>query len=162
MGVTLRSRIASARRAYKQHPSNARLRAYLTLKARAGVFDPRMCSFYDVDAHVNAECKKAICRAFAAGLVPTSTTGGKHAPGSYHGKRRAVDIGVRRPGDPREGAKLLTFQRKEFWRARRGKIRPVELIGPINNLTILRGSRTSLAEGAPLETLHDNHVHEAY
>jgi hypothetical protein len=142
--------------------TNARLRVYLTLKARAGRFDPRMCDYFGVSPRVNAACKKAICRAYAAGLVPTSTTGGQHAPGSLHYEERAVDIGCRNPSSARERKRLRTFHRKEFWRARNGKIRPTELIGPHNDMTILRGRRTTLPEGSSLEQAHDNHVHEGY
>lgn len=148
----------------KSDISQARLRAYLTAKARAGRFDPRMCAYYKVSPRVNIGCKRAICRAFVAGLVPTSTTGGHHAPGSYHGKGRAVDFGLRQElvGTTRGMNRLKTFQRKEYWRARHNKLHPVELIGPINALVILQGRVSPLQEGAALENQHDTHVHEAY
>jgi hypothetical protein len=52
------------------------------------------------------------------------------------------------------------FQRAEF--RRRLKTRAVELIGPINDLVVLGGLAQPLAEGAPLEQQHDNHVHGAF
>ena len=145
------------------------LRLWLTAKARAGKFDPRMCAYYGVSPKVNADCRKAICRAYAAGLVPTSTlrTG---SGGSYHNQRdangdgRGVDFGLRRQlvGTQRGLARMIKFQRQEHWRRRAGKIDPIELIGPDNRLIVLRGRETDLAEGTGLEQQHDNHVHEAY
>jgi hypothetical protein len=50
---------------------------------------------------MDAPCKRFIVRGYAAGLVPTSTTGGQHASGSFHkqkdaaGRGRAVDLGLR-------------------------------------------------------------------
>jgi hypothetical protein len=161
--MTDKERLWHARVELRKHPhSSERLRWYLRAKARLGRFDKRMCSYYGVDPNVNEGCKRAICRAYAAGLVPTSTTGGVHAATSYHSQHRAVDIGVRHPGNPKEARKLARFQRREWTRRRRGKIHPVELIGPINNLIVLRGHSTSIPEGSDLEQMHDNHVHEAY
>lgn len=121
---------------------------------------------------VNAGCRAAICRAYAAGLVPTSTTGGRHSERSFHkrknarGEGQAVDIGLRRDlvGTPIGANRLATFQRKEHWRFHNRKLRHdlVELIGPTNTLAVLRDVETDLAEGTALETQHDNHVHEAY
>lgn len=149
-----------------------RLRRWLTVKARLGRYDARMCAYYDVDPRVTPACQKAICRAYAAGLVPTSTTGGRHSQFSFHkqrdgyGRGRAVDIGNRRSlaGTAKGIQRLATFQRKEFWRAANGKLRPrpIELIGPRNDRIILRGQATSLTEGDALEQQHDDHVHEAY
>ncbi len=170
--MTLRQQLARARAEYIANPSNARLRAFLTLKARLGMFDERMCGFFRVDPKVNAGCRAAICRAYAAGLVPTSTTGGQHAPGSFHkqnnarGEGLAVDIGLRSDlvGTPAGANRLATFQRKEHWRFHNGKLKHdlVELIGPTNTLAVLRDVETDLVEGTPLENQHDNHVHEAY
>lgn len=170
--MTLRQRLARARAEYIANPSNARLRTLLTLKARLGMFDKRMCGFFGVDSKVNAGCRAAICRAYAAGLVPTSTTGGQHAPGSFHkqknarGEGLAVDIGLRSHlvGTASGANRLARFQRKEHWRFHNGKLKHdlVELIGPTNTLAVLRDIETDLAEGTPLENQHDNHVHEAY
>ena len=145
------------------------LRVVLAVKARAGRFDARMCSYYGVSPNVNDGCRKAICRAYAAGLVPTSTLR-SGSSGSYHNRRDAkrrglaVDFGLRRElvGTSKGRARMVTFQRKEHWRRRKGKIRPVELIGPDNRLIVLRDRETDLSEGAALEEQHDNHVHEAY
>lgn len=140
------------------------LRAYLTAKAKAGRFDKRMCAYYHVSPNVNLGCRRAICRAYAIGLVPTSTTDGHHARGSYHSRGRAVDLGLRREliGTKKGAARLRIFQRKEYWRAGKRRIHPMELIGPDNGLIYLRGRKTHLREGQPLEQQHDNHVHEAY
>lgn len=140
------------------------LRAVLTAKARLGRYDARMLGYYNVPQIDSPGCRKAICRAYAAGLVPTATTNGTHATHSFHKLRRAVDFGVRRElvGTAKGQARLVKFQRKELWRATRGKIDPIELIGPTNDQVILVGRRTSLPEGSPLEQQHDNHVHEAY
>src|SRR4051794_28714118 len=125
------------------------LRAYLTAKAKAGRFDSRMCQYYGVSSHVNLACRKAICRGYAAGLVPTSTRGGHHANHSYHDDGRAVDLGLRRElvGTKKGSARLRIFQRKEYWRMRQRRIRPLELLGPSNSLAVLNGRRTHLSEG---------------
>lgn len=156
--------LSQARKRYMAKPTKAALRTYLNVKAKAGVFDRRMCADYGVPVPMNASVRKAICRAWVAGLVPTATSNGTHAPGSYHKTGQAVDFGLRPPevGTLAGLNKLITFQRKEFWRARVGKIKPVELIGPTNNLVILRGGRSPLVEGTTLEQMHDTHVHEAY
>lgn len=163
--MTLKQRIKKARAAYTRKRSGARLRAYLKLKALAGRFDKRMCAYYGVSPDVNAGCKRAICRAYVGGLVPTSTTGGVHSATSFHSKGQAVDFGLRRDeiGTQKGLRKMQTFQRKELWRFRNKKLRRlVELIGPNNNRIVLRGRETDLAEGDTLEQMHDNHVHEAY
>jgi len=148
--------------------SNEALKTLLTLKAKAGRWDERYCLYYGPDPNVEPAVKQYITRAYAAGLVPTSTTSGGHAPGSFHfqkgpnGGGRAADVGLRRELiGTIEGTDLMQrFQRKEF--ARRAKTKPVELIGPINNLVILGGAPTALAEGNALEDAHDNHVHGAF
>lgn len=159
------SALSRARAAYIDHPSDARLRAYLTLKARVGLYDRRMLAYYGVPHVDNRDVQKAVCRAYAAGLVPTATTNGQHAPGSYHRLGRAVDFGLRRTliGTRKGQARLATFQRKELWRATNGRrIVFVELIGPTNTQNILRTVRQTLPEGSALEDQHDNHVHEAF
>lgn len=158
------SALSRARAAYVDHPSDARLRVYLTLKAKAGRYDRRMLGYYGVPHISSRGCQQAICRAYAAGLVPTATTNGGHAPSSYHYQGKAVDFGLRRllVGTHEGATRLVTFQRKEMWRRDHGKIHPVELIGPTNALAVLRGHKTALQEGTPLEQQHDNHVHEAY
>jgi len=170
--TTLTEQLDEARAAFVKHPTNARLRAFLTLKARLGRFDKRMCMHFAVDPNVNAGCRAAICRAYAAGLVPTSTTGGIHAPGSFHkrknaqGEGEAVDFGLRRDliGTAKGARLLANFQLKEHERFHNHKLHHdlVELIGPTNTLVVLRDVETDLAEGTTLENQHDNHVHEAY
>jgi len=169
--MTLKQRLKKARAAYMARRSSTNLRRYLRLKATAGRFDSRMCSYYGVSPKVNPACRRAICRAYAAGLVPTSTTGGKHAPGSYHtqlnsrGEGRGIDLGLRRDevGTQKGLKRMETFQRKELWRFRHGKLpQMAELIGPNNFRIVLRGVETNLVEGNALEQAHDNHVHEGY
>lgn len=161
---TRKQRYRRSLKLYRQRASNARLRALLKAKGRLGWFDPRMCAYNGVAYDISKGCKKAIARGYGAGLVPTSTTGGTHAPGSYHGQHRAVDLGVRREliGTQKAFKRLARFQRAEFRRRQRRQITPIELIGPDNSKIVLRGSATSLAEGSALEDAHDNHVHEAY
>jgi hypothetical protein len=156
--------LSRARAAYVDHPTDARLRTYLNAKARLGIYDKRMLGYYGVPYIANRGCQKAICRAYAAGLVATATTNGTHAATSYHKLGKAVDFGLRRTliGTRKGADRLVTFQRKEMWRRDHHKIRPVELIGPTNSQVVLRGHKTALAEGTPLEQMHDNHVHEAY
>lgn len=147
------------RRRYLARRSNPRLVAYLKAKARLGLFDERMCAHWGVSPKVNKRCKRFICRAYKRGLVPTSTTGGKHAAGSYHPRGMAVDVGGRR-GDRKAALRKRRFQEAEF--KARTRYLPIELIGPINNMIILKGQVTSLTEGSPLEEQHDDHVHGAF
>jgi hypothetical protein len=166
--MTLRERAIRARREYIQNPTRALLRAYLIIQAKRGKWDKRMCRYYGVSPHVNPGCRRAIVRAYAHGLVPTSTL--RSGSGSYHaarnaaGEGKAVDFGLieRHIGTKYGRDKLATFQRKEHWRYTKGRINPAELIGPNNRLIVLRGAQTDLAEGTALENQHDNHVHEAY
>jgi hypothetical protein len=170
--MSLVQQLDQARADFIAHPTNAKLKAFLTLKARLGRFDKRMCMHFAVDPNVNAGCRAAICRAYAAGLVPTSTTGGKHAPGSFHkrknaqGEGEAVDFGVRSDlvGTAKAAQMLADFQLKEHQRFHNHKLQHdlVELIGPTNTLIVLADAETDLAEGTALENQHDNHVHEAY
>ena len=96
--------------------------------------------------------------------MPTSSTGGGHAKTSLHYQARALDFGLieRHIGTKYGRDKLAAFQNAEHRRARLGRIDLVELIGPNNANTILRGNFTSLPEGTQLEQAHDNHVHEGF
>lgn len=162
--MLLRTRLSLARRRYLRKRTNENLRKYLILKGKSHIFDARMLNYYNVSGDVNADTKRFIARGYGEGLVPTSTTGGRHAPNSYHAQHRAADMGVRHEevGTAKGLRRLKRFQRKEFWRARHGKTRPVELIGPTNNQVILRGRTVPLSEGSALENQHDNHVHGAF
>lgn len=164
--MTTRERMRRFRRRYLKSRSNRALRIYLISKARLGIWDKRYCAYYGVDPNVDAGVRRFITRGYAAGLVATSTTGGQHAPGSWHyqkllGKGRAADMGVRKEllGTPEQWKRLNAFHAAE-WK-RRGRTHPIELIGPANNLIVLKGSDTALAEGTALEQAHDNHVHFA-
>lgn len=159
MAETKRHRFRRRRRIYRKRRTNLSLRIFLRAKAAFGRWDKRYCAYYGVSTDVNDACKKAITRAYARGLVPTSTTGGSHAPGSLHYQHRAADLGVRSDivGTAKQTKKLSAFQSREWNRGGH-----TELIGPINNKIILRGSRTSLGEGTALEQAHDNHVHVGY
>lgn len=142
------------------------LRRYLKAKAARGAWDVRYFAYNSVDPNVTPRLKRAAIRAYADGLVPTSSTGGVHAPGSWHGQRdehgrgRAVDFGVRREliGTAEGRERLVRFQLREH--ARGGRFWQ-EVIGPDNSAVILRGAEADLAEGSALETQHDNHVHLA-
>jgi hypothetical protein len=50
--VTLTEQLDEARAQFIKHPTNAKLRAFLTLKARLGRFDKRMCMHFAVDPNV--------------------------------------------------------------------------------------------------------------
>jgi len=160
--MSLKTRAARARSRYLKHPTDRGLRYYLTLKAKLGKWDDRYCRYYSVPTGVNAATKRFIMRGFASGLVVTATTNGVHAPGSYHGKHQAADMGLRsgEVGTVTGLKKMERFQRAEY--SRRGKTQPLELLGPINAMCVLRGSPTVLGEGSTLETQHDNHVHGAF
>lgn len=103
--------------------------------------------------NVSWRVKRAIVRGVNAGLTVTSTTGGNHAPGSYHYRGRAVDMAG-------PWAAMVRFQYRELSRFRRWR-KHVEIIGPDNHAIVLRGGETDLVEGSPLETNHDTHVHWA-
>lgn len=109
--------------------------------------------------NISRACKRFVVRGVNAGLVVTSTTGGKHAPTSYHYSGRAVDLGLppRLIGTDVGRRRLVRFQRREAKRL--GRYR--ELFGPDNGANVKNQVRFWLREGAPLETLHDNHVHGA-
>lgn len=165
--MTIRQLLARARARYIKDPTPRRLRWYLLLKARSGAWDMRYCRETGVAMNVTPWVKMYITRGFAAGLVPTSTTGGTHAPRSYHtpvetvwGRcGRAADLGLRagEVGTARGRRKMERFQRAEY--ARRSQHGITELIGPVNNRIILDGRPQVLAEGSPLENQHDGHVH---
>lgn len=135
-------------------------RALLRAKARQGIWDERMLN--GCAGNINPACRRYVMRGVAAGLVVTSTTGGRHAPTSYHyatslRSGRAVDLGHRRPGTPAARAALVRFQRVEAARPDRY----LELFGPDNAACVKDRRLITLAEGTALEDLHDDHVHGA-
>ena len=149
------------------------------MQAKRGKYDRRMFTLHGVDPNVNPGCRAAAVRAYAAYLIPTDTLRPVGSSPSYHARRngrgqgQGIDFGNvagKRPGERGWATgrrRLVRFQAAEHARARReaGRIERhdlVELIGPDNRLTILRGQETDLSEGTALETQHDNHVHEAY
>lgn len=164
--------LESARTAYLKHPTRAALRLYLIQKAKRGRWDSRYCRYYGLSPDVNAACKEFITRGYAVGLVPTSTTRWPLSnSGSYHQRRNeraegmAVDLGLieRHIGTKYGTDKMANFQRKEHRAFVAGKRKNMlELIGPDNRATILRGVQTDLGEGTALETQHDTHVHGAF
>ena len=161
--MSLRSQLALARKRYTRSHSSRALLSYLRLKAKAGKWDKRFVRYFNVPEPRNGHVKRFIMRGFAAGLVATATTNGKHAPGSLHYGGRAADLGLRSNeiGTARGRRKMEKFQAAEFARARRvGGY--TELIGPINNKIILQGRATTLAEHTALEDAHDNHVHGGF
>lgn len=91
------------------------------------------------------------------GLVVTSTTDGNHASTSYHYRRRAEDLGVRRVIPVLSKRKLKKAQVRILDHF--GASYFTEFFGPINNLCARNGERTSIS-GA-LATQHDNHLHVA-
>jgi hypothetical protein len=159
--MTLTQRLAAARKAYVRHPSRALLRRYLILKARKGIYDPRMWDYYRVPHLSNFRLQRALVRAYATGLVATATTNGVHSPTSYHSSRHAVDFGLieTQIGTEYGLNKLSSFQKQEYTDFRQHGM--VEVLGPVNGWCVLRGNRVVLREGDALENQHDNHVHEA-
>ena len=134
-----------ARLRYLQTRSERALRVYLISKARLGRWDERYLLHFGVNGDVNRDIKRFFTRAFAAGLVC----------GLLRRRPLAELIGTA------EGeARLRRFHAAEY--DRRGRTRPLELIGPINDRQVLGGVDAALPEGAPLEDQHDNHVHFAH
>ncbi len=129
-------------------------RALVRNRAKRGVWDPRMLGgFPEPDKRL----RRYIMRGIVRGLIVTSTTGGGHASTSWHYKKRAVDMGNRRPGTPAARARLVRFQR-ELAAKPAGLL---EVFGPENGACVKNGRRIGLAEGTPLENLHDDHLHIA-
>lgn len=129
-------------------------RALVRNRAKRGVWDPRMLNGQpDVEPHLH----RRIMRGIAIGLVVTSTTGGRHATTSWHYKKRAVDLGNAKPGTPQARARLVRYQRELADKP--GGL--LEVFGPENGSCVKNGRRISLAEGTPLENLHDDHLHVA-
>ena len=110
--------------------------------------------------NISWRMKRVVVRGVNHGLKVTSTTGGVHAPGSYHYRGRAVDFGHQRPGTAEARRELVAFQKSELSRYRRWR-QHKEIIGPDNGAIVLRGYETDLSEGTALEQAHDNHVHIA-
>lgn len=169
--ATKLKRWRKARAEYRRHPTRDNLRKFMHYKALLGwgVNDPRMFAYNRKSPRVNKRTRAAAVRMNAFWMVVTSTTDGVHSPGSYHnivgGVGRAIDGGLPSHliGTTQGRNRLVAYQRHEFVEWRRGK-RPgmVELIGPDNNLIVLRGVHSPLGEGSPLENQHDNHVHQAF
>lgn len=119
----------------------------LSTKARLRRWDP---AFLNGRAgNINRATRLFIMRAYRAGLRVTSTTGGKHAPGSYHYTGQAADV-----AGPLDA--MVRFQRREH--TRRGR-RYRELFGPSNGANRVHGRAVRLPEGSGLEVLHRTHVH---
>ena len=103
--------------------------------------------------NVNRRIKRTIRRAVNAGLHVTSTTGGRHSPGSYHYAGKAVDVSG-------TWDRMVAFQRAEYRRTR-WRSGYLELFGPDNAHNLKNGRPYYLPEGTFLEGLHDSHVHIA-
>lgn len=97
--------------------------------------------------------RKGIRIAARYGLVVTSTTGGTHAPGSYHYSGRAVDLAS---GSSRQMVRAQQAILKEI-----GAASILELFGPDNAAWVKNGAQIAGAEGSALEQQHDNHIHLA-
>jgi hypothetical protein len=147
------------------------LRETLIRKARRGQWDPRMCTAHGVSPRVNEGCRQFIVRGYAALLVPTSTLRTPVGGGSHHqarnskGEGRAVDLGH---GSLRISAAESMRRKRAFQRAEHEAFvdgrrpRMLELLGPNNELCVLRGRQVDLIEDTPLERQHDTHVHAAF
>lgn len=79
-----------------------------------------------------------------------STTSGHYVPNQPDGKARCWDCGAGTRGP------MAKAQARE---ARRCPSFLIEMFGPINEDAFKNGVRFTLAEGTPLETMHDNHKH---
>ena len=97
---------------------------------------------------------KIIAEAHRHGLVVTSTTGGVHAPGSYHYQGRAVDLGVHgSPHTAEAQRRFVSFQR----RLARHPERLVELIGPDAGACVKNGRFQRY--DPKTQAAHWNHLH---
>lgn len=130
------------------------MNAELRRKAKRKQWDQR---FLNGKPETRRALRPIIMEAVARGLVVTSTTGGRHAPTSFHYSGRAVDIGVE-SWSPLSTARLLAFQRHLHKVHGRGL---AELFGPNNYANRKWGRPLRMPEGSGLESLHDNHVHVA-
>ncbi|MDQ3276266.1 MAG: hypothetical protein M3Q39_14900, partial [Actinomycetota bacterium] len=74
-----------------------------------------------------------------------------------HYKKRAVDLGNKQPGTAAARKRLVRYQR-ELASNPHGLL---EVFGPENGSCVKNGRRIGLAEGTPLENLHDDHLHIA-
>jgi len=158
--VSLREQLRRATRRYRKHRTGEHLRWLLNAKARLGIWDSRFCEYYHVPPHVNKATRHFIMRGYLAGLVPTATTNGDHARGSYHYKHQAADMGSRTGGDR---ARKERFQLREFHAWQRGKRgNMIELIGPNDYACVLASRHTPVAHGSDLERAHENHTHGAF
>ena len=108
------------------------------------------------------EAKYGIYLDFRGGNYVTSTYegypgDGVHSPGSYHylenqpdGKARCWDAGA---------GTLSPMNKAQIREAGRAGPFLIEMFGPENTFEYKNGVRFTLAEGDPLETMHDNHKH---
>jgi len=87
------------------------------------------------------------------GLYTTATTNGVHAATSWHYSGHAADVA---------GAwdKMVACQKAEYARGQ-GNAGVYELFGPDNGDWLKNGAHMYIAEGDPLESMHDTHVHRA-
>jgi hypothetical protein len=144
-GVVLKHRRDRVRRWVQQHQD----------------FQPYMANGNPYE-RLTAEAKHGIYLDFRGGLYVTSTYegfpgDGVHSTSSGHyvqnqpdDRARCWDAGAGSRG-PMAKAQLREAERAASFM--------VELIGPENDFEYKNGIRYSLAEGDPLETMHDNHKH---
>jgi hypothetical protein len=117
-------------------------------------FRPWMLNGHPGD--IDRATKRVIVRGINHGLVVTSTTGGRHATGSWHKTRplgKAVDMAG--PGTEAE----IDFQRDLIEDLGPGRFN--EIFGPDNRANVKNGARITLVEGSGLEQQHDTHIHVA-
>lgn len=115
---------AQRRRARKGNWHNDFLRAYGPNGSRLGDVTPK--------------CKREIMRAIARGCYVTSTTGGTHAPNSWHYQRasyKAADGSRKRGGRAADVAGGFVAMRRYYWDCRRRELTRrgtqfIELFGP--------------------------------
>jgi hypothetical protein len=103
--------------------------------------------------NINSECKWFLAVAVVKfKLTCTSTTGGVHAPTSFHYSGRAIDVAG-------SWDRMVAYQRWLLKVVGPGSMH--EMFGPDDELNADNGIRITLGSGTFLEDLHDTHVHVA-
>jgi peptidoglycan hydrolase-like protein with peptidoglycan-binding domain len=156
-GLELRLLIADPTRRTAAQRKRAEQRAEYRKRLRGRYRTPDVSSLLGGNAAPRVPALlEIIVDAHRHGLVVTSTTGGKHAAGSYHYQGRAVDFGV--PGNPHTPdaqQRFKTFQRK----LARHPEHFAELIGPDVHANVKNGR--FMRYDASTEGAHTNHCHVA-
>lgn len=141
---------------YRKKLKAARRRA----KKRAPKWEPWMANGCDdrVTAGVKAYCARAVVlydctvTSLARTYVPPGGSTTSYHLLTIYNPAKAGDVA---------GSRMADFQRAEYKR-QEGKANCLELFGPDNDKWLKNGQHMAIAEGDPLETLHDTHCHGAF